>query len=659
MRITKITISLLLLIVGFLFNGELFILYLDNFQESYYQSRFDYKAMAKDVSDGEIISDFSSAGKEYDADFFLIDNKMESVYKKEIVIYGTDGAIEYLNGQGIDDNDYGSLFMGETSVRFDSFANIMDISNYDGCYFIGDIDKLDDLQAFSTSLMPKYGCGLPKLYGSDKETWLNISSVWAIIMCLILIMTWYGVIIQKKEIMIRIILGEDIKTIFLKNVLIDICVYAAFFAVIPAALSTLSNVYFKYSFVALLFTLLLLAGTIINSCVFIVDYRRDIVRDSNGRSLFFANYGIKILTTALAVIILSSNIVIIGQGYNMYKQRDFFESHKGYSHYILNYFVDNLIEKSDEDNDMMNQAFYERFYQTSLQYSDLSENFDSPYPVFLLNRAAMEEVLESSPIQGLAPNVMENGNIQILLPSNIAIDSNEYNAAKEICNAFFQQPAYSSPDITAYEGDVNLVGILNQGDKYVSRWATNPIIIFNNEVRPMNKSEKWFDMYYAYNIMYDVPREQFQDFIQEYQLTDQIVIEPNAMEVYGNNWAIIARNMKLVIILSIFILLLETVLIATIIRLEYRFNSTEMALKKVLGYSLFRRNSSLIIVTVISSLLGIIAAYILYTMSGLQDSMNVILSGSVFLVVEIVFILKKSHSVERETISTILKGERI
>ena len=40
MKRIKILIFIVLLSVGFLFNGELYMLYLDNFQESCYQANF-------------------------------------------------------------------------------------------------------------------------------------------------------------------------------------------------------------------------------------------------------------------------------------------------------------------------------------------------------------------------------------------------------------------------------------------------------------------------------------------------------------------------------------------------------------------------------------------------------------------------------------------
>jgi hypothetical protein len=90
--------------------------------------------------------------------------------------------------------------------------------------------------------------------------------------------------------------------------------------------------------------------------------------------LLTANYIFKTVTTVLTVIILASNFVVLSQGYNMYKQRGFFENHKDYSYYRLNYRIDNHLNKTpEEDTPIMNQIFYKRFQNYSLQYIDLTD----------------------------------------------------------------------------------------------------------------------------------------------------------------------------------------------------------------------------------------------------------------------------------------------
>lgn len=655
MKKLKLIVIYLLLTIGFIFNGELFILYLDGFQESYYQSGFDFVNRENTIAEKEVIQDFLNAGKTYDVDFFFLDSTIISAYAKDITIFGTPNALKTLQAKGIFEGKHNSLFMGETQVRYEDFSNLKTIEKFQDCYYIGDQSQLEAMRLFKASLVDKYSGGLPKLFRSDKETWLNLFAVWSIVFGLILLLTIYEIISLKKEIMVRITLGEDVRTVFGKNALADIGILASAFLSVPFILSPLSNVLFKIQALALAFLALMIANTLINAAVLRVNFKKDIADRRSGGGLLTANYILKTMTTILTIIVLSGNFAILAQGYLMYKQHDFFSEHKDYSYYQLNYRVNNHLGKTISDTETMNQEFYKRFQNYSLQYNDLTANFSSPYPVILINRNAFEEISRVSNALAEAVKSAADDDYYILIPSGMAEDSQEYAIAKEIFTVFSGENNLSSVKTKVYDDDVSLVGIHNMG-KYVSRPMENPIILFNNTLQQIDESQADKAMYYAYSTMYNIPEQDFNHFIAEYQLSDQIMVKSNALDVYEHNWAIISRNMKLVVILSIFLLALEIALISFIIKLEYQFNAMELALKKVLGYSLFARNNRLILITLVVFLVSVILAFLLRGLLGIAEGADLIWGGLILLAVESVFIAKKAGTMEKANVPAILKG---
>ncbi|MHB8073296.1 DUF1430 domain-containing protein [Desulfosporosinus fructosivorans] len=655
MKKLKLIVIYLLITIGFIFNGELFILYLDGFQESYYQSGFDFVNREAATPEKEVIQDFLNAGKAYDVDFFFVDSTIISSYNKEITIFGTPNALKTLRANGILEGKHNSLFMGETQVRYANFSNVKTIEKFKDCYYIGDQSQQEAMRLFKASLVGKYGGGLPKLFRSDKETWLNLLAVWSIVFGLILLLTIYEIISLKKEIMVRITLGEDVRTVFGKNALADIGILASAFLSVPFILTPLSNVLFKIQALTLSFLVFMIANTLINAAVLRVNFKKDIAARRSGGGLLTANYILKTMTTILTIIVLSSNFTILAQGYLMYKQGDFFSEHKDYSYYQLNYRVNNHLDKTMSDENMMNQEFYKRFQNYSLQYNDLTANYRSPYPVILINRNAFEEISRVS--NALAETVKSaEDDYYILIPSGMSENSLEYAIAKEIFTTFFGENTGSSLKTKVYHDDVSLVGIHNQPNKYVSRPMENPIILFNNTLQQIDESQAEKAMWYAYDTMYNIPEQDFNNFIAEYQLSDQIMVKSNALDVYEYNWAIISRNMKLVVILSIFLLALEIALISFIIKLEYQFNAMELALKKVLGYSLFARNSRLILITLVIFLMSVILAFLLKGLLGIAEGADLIWGGLILLAVESVFIAKKAGTMEKANVPAILKG---
>ena len=658
MKRIKYSIFILLILVGFLFNGELFILHLDNFQEAFYRASFAFTAdMSADIPDEEVVQDFQAAGKIYNVDFFMVDSNIKSAFEKDITIYGTDNVFEHLRENEIFEKEYPSLVLGRTRVRFQPFDNIKNIQKYQNCYFLGDASKYEDLRLFKADLIDKYGGGFPKIYGSNKETRLNMLLVWGIIFFVILMMTVYEIIYQRKEVLIRIISGDNPRIIFAKNIIIDTSVFLLAFLVIPILIKGLTNVYFGISWVCIFFGAFLILNIAINGIILIVNFKKDISNSRSGKELLSANYTLKTLTTIITIVLLSSNFIIFSHGYNLYQQKNFIEAHSNYSYYQLNYRTNNLLNRTIQDTDMMNQAFYKRFQEKSLQFVDLTGNLDKTYPIILVNRTSMNEIANEWSAFSDSYIAAKEKTICLFIPSGISRDSTAYNFATDMIYAFFRDYVNNFETIE-YNGNINLVGVYNMG-YYNSTMIKNPIILFNNTIPLPDEEHAQRAMSYAYSTMYDIPDEDFEGFVSEFQLDDQIVVNTNVLDAYQFNRDIISRGLRSVLVLSLFLLFLEMTLIVFIIRMEYQFNSVEMALKKVYGYTFFERYKRLISITLLCFILSVLGAFIIAPVFGVKEGLSLIGSGLVLLILELSYIVKKAKSVEQMHIAAILKGERI
>lgn len=169
MQKIKILIFIVLLSIGFSFNGELYMLYLDNFQESYYQANFYPDRPSRPVTDVEIIRDFMDASEENDVDFFVVDHKIQSAYKTEITIYGTERALAHLQSQDIKEGKNESLFFGEAVIRYEPFQKIKEISKCDKWYFIGGKEKKKALTLLKPGLLTNMAVVFPSKKGRIKK----------------------------------------------------------------------------------------------------------------------------------------------------------------------------------------------------------------------------------------------------------------------------------------------------------------------------------------------------------------------------------------------------------------------------------------------------------------------------------------------------------
>ncbi len=658
MQKIKLIIFVLLLLIGFLFNGELYMLYLDNFQDSCYQANFYTDIPTKEVSDNQIIKDFVKTGEKHDVDFFVVDQDIHSSYETETTIYGTKGALQHLASMGIKEGKHQSLFFGEAVVHCEAFKDVKNITKFDTYYFVGDEAKLEDIRSFKADLIDQYSGGFPKLMGSERETWLNLLSVWGIIFGLMLMATLYSILYYRKETMVRIILGESLTRLFAKNTFVDTACFSVLFLLLPQLLQPFTNVKFRMSAIFLLLCIFLAANVLLNALILRVDYKKDIAGGHDGRGLLRASYLLKVVTTVLVTLILAGNVVIIIDAYNLYQQKDFFEAHEDYSYCHTEYKLDNRLGKSDDDNTAMNHEFYQRFQNKALIYADLTGNLGETYPVVLNNVKALEEIKRQCPSIKEATSAVVKEQIYILMPSSISKESKEYPYARTLAELYFDDSEYGEAEIITYNGDITLTAI-HRYNEYETVQYENPIILFNNTIFRMNKDLTGYHWYYTFDTMYDISTQEWESFIREFQLEDQIISKSNVLDIYNHSWDMASRNMRMLMVLSIMLLLLEMALIMFIIRLEYQFNAVEMALKKIHGYTLLNRNRRILKTTVLSSLVGILTALILSNILEMPGGVPLVLAGLLLLFLELVYILWRAKKIEKRTIASILKGEKI
>lgn len=657
MKRIKILIFIVLLSVGFLFNGELYMLYLDNFQDSCYQANFYTDIPTMEVSDNKIIQDFVDTGKKHDVDFFVVDQNIHSAYETETTIYGTKGALQHLASMGIKEGEHQSLFFGEAAVHCEAFKNVKNVTKFDTYYFVGDESKVENIRSFKADLIDQYSGGFPKLMGSERETWLNLLSVWGIIFGLILMATLYSILYYKKETMVRIILGESLTRMFVRNAFVDTACFSLLFLLLPQFLQPFTNVKFRISLVLLLFGIFLVVNVLLNALILRADYKKDIAGGHDGRGLLRASYLLKIVTTMLVTLTLAGNVVIIRDAYNLYRQKDFFEAHKDYSYYHIGYTTDSR-SKSIEDSEDVNREFYRRFQQRALSYLDVSWHYQSTYPAVLNNQAAMKEVKRHWPSIAEALKKKTEGKVYALVPSNISIESPEYDFALTLVEGTFRQEDFGKVEIIFYEEGISLTGI-HRHNEYEMKLYKDPIILFNNTQSKVIESGDEMDWLEPYDMMYHISPDEWQSFMEEFQIESQDAYKSNVLDVYNHSWDMASRNMRMLLVLSIILLFLEMALIMFIIRLEYQFNAVEMALKKIHGYTLLNRNRRILKTTVLSSLVGILTALILSNILKMPGGVPLVLAGLLLLFLELAYILWRAKKIEKRTISSILKGERI
>lgn len=657
MQRVRFLLFIILISIGFLFNGEIYMLHQDNFQDSYYQADF-YFDMAGDNESPKIIEEFEKTGKKFNINFFFIERKFKSALETEVKIYGTDKVKEELKKKGILSDRQSSLFFGDTNVIFLPFSDIEYMQTYRTCYFLGDESDLEQMRNFKAELVDKYGGGFPKKSGSDKGLWLNIFFVWGIICGLILLTTLVSCLYQRKENMVKIILGESVIEIFLKNSVRDTAFLMADFFVLPFILSFLTNTYFKYHAILVILAILLILNLLLNTMIFNINFKKNLAGAFSKSGILSSSYILKVISTILLCIIISSNIEIIRDGYNLYKQKDFFEEHKDYYYCQIAYRMEHKNDWEGDKDLKINHVFYRQFQNKSLQYNDLSDNFDAPYPVILLNQLSAEETKTKWKSIAEALRNTEDEKMYLLVPTDLPQNTEAYKWAKMIGSTFFEPSIFGDIETISYKPGIELTGI-HCNDNYTMRLYKDPILLFHSGEFQIRENLAGYDGYYHYDTMFKINDKEWNLFISENNMENEIISKTNVQDVYFYNLTIAKRNIRMSVILSCILFFMEFGLISFILRTEYQLRAVEMALKKLHGYTLLNRNKSIILLTVISTCIGTAASIVLGRILGMGGGYIQILIGAFLLIIEVGCILRRVALLEKQMIGTILKGEII
>ena len=374
--------------------------------------------------------------------------------------------------------------------------------------------------------------------------------------------------------------------------------------------------------------------------------------------LLVLNYGLKLATVVITIFVIASNVALMYESYQLYKQKPFFQYHSDYSYIRLEY---KEVFKSDgsilnrwDESDAVQEAFYKEFFRKSnatlLSDTDGLSNGNG----IIANRNAFGYL--SSKIKELK-GLPINKDIYLLIPKELSGHAAIIDSLKESVMVFVGEQFANDYDIIYYEDDVELISIevnLFNGSELLK----NPLIIYNNMSADKIANPSKID-HFTEEIMFKITDIEFNQFVQEHGLTGELVKKTNVLDKYNNSWNTAKRVLIINLIFSMLVLFLEFMIITSIIKLEYEVNAIELSIKKVLGHSVLAKNRKIILITLITTLLSIGAAIITAILLNLEQVYYLASGGIAILVLELAVISFYIRRIEKIKLQKILKGGNV
>jgi putative ABC transport system permease protein len=653
----KFIISFIVIMAALLIIGESHQLYLNNFNTAYSSTTM---FLQENTTTDEMVEDILDSAKRNDVEVFALISNVRSTFLKENNIYGTDGVEQHINNDlNVFEKNYKSFLLGTTQVNFHDFRDIPNIANVNDYNVIG---SKENVHQFKMDLIDKYAGNHPDDGYPDKDSFQLVFFIWLLVIIVILFLSFYDVILQKKENVIRISLGERIGAIIWKNIIFDTIAYVVIFLLLLLLLSRYTHVLFQLPISLAMIASLLVINAALYFNLYFYDLKQVFSNVRSSRKLLTMNYGLKLITVFLTVLIISGNIAAIMEGYKFYKQRPFFEAHADYYYTNLAYKRtinsdsngESLIDKDQIMNETFYRSFFEKFDATTLVNFD--HNHSNDYGnVILANRNALDYL--TTQITELRDTDLTK-DIYYIMPKARSNDQDMITNLNSWIKTYEGEAYEFEYDVIYYEDDIEVISIdefyLNGSD-----WIKNPILIYNHTdastaTYPIN--EKAFKLTYQHDIMYKISEPEFHAFVEEFDLTDQFISITNVWEKYEHQWNIVKRILYMNVILSVLVLMLELIIIHSIIRLEYEVNAIELSVKKIFGYSNWEKNKKILLMTIISTVISIIAAIIVGAITKVEEVYYIAAGGVFILILEAFVIFFNIRKIEESSIQKILKG---
>ncbi len=638
----KYIISFFLFLAVFLFIGESYTYFLENFQDSYTQVGY---FLPTGESEQRMNSCILEKADDFGTSVFALEKKDQGAFSRTITIYASNGVKEVLRNEwNIKPETVNSFFSGTTTLSFEPFEKATEkiIQN---CWYP---DKSPN------ELYPMVYPGMIDYSGTFRNEPVSATSkfvvagVWLVLLLAILLLTAYDISYNRKEQSVRIILGSDNRTIIKKKIGADIMgfsvsVILAFIVLIPftAPEFELPTTLACFSVVMIANTALLVLGMCLR--------RRSLLKENLSKRVLSFSMGLKALTSGLMVIVLSVTLGLSIEGIKLYSQKNYYETQHNATHVDIDYPYDyekmETFTGSSGGRAPLNtqEQLQDNFLRYSYKNLDCSLLYSHSYQK-IAPRFGKKYIFAN--LQGLRhyrefiPNweklCSSEGNY-ILVPENCA----QEDVVSELLS-FGNILGISSDNLNSiiiYKDGLSVISEGRRDGEYdYSYRIKNPIIILDTYD---------YGNYPFYEIAYSLHEAEpldgiiynnvafFMQFISVKNNPEQIqafagicegdAINSNLIEFsfecvgdwFSGLWALQNRSLLIAVILTLLLFILEFQITTLVLRIAYEYHAKELTVKKVLGYSMIERYR------------------IFFVLSGVICGLSLIIAFAVFLFVKI------------------------
>lgn len=646
MKKIKLFVVVILFAIGILVSEEIYQIYVISF-DSFTQCSF---CLEQDGDSAQMLSDIIETADKYNLGIMYKEGSVDSAASSKIIIYGNKTAFDYIKRNNyISPGIHRSIFSGTTEIKEYSFDRISDSAAHKELS-VSLIGNKADMKKFKGELSGEYGGSAPINVNADvlSETKTDIVAIWILIIAVSTILTVYDAVSQKKEAAIRQSYGEKKIKIYFENVLTDWIVYSAVFVLLSFLAYEYYGIFFCSEIVALMFAIMLIFDALAFLSILKTSFRKDLAGTYSSEKMLSINYFLKSISIIVTMLVLSSNIGIIVSCVDYYRQRSFFEKYKDYSYVTF---------RSNDDN-MMIAA--ETFYKKNLKNDNIIMLEKQMGEGGLKSRTISANINAVDYLSEYIPELSEtkfSDNVYIIVPDSLTLKSDYIQDISMLSTEKLDDGNDKEPIIIKYSGNTKII-CENSGNTLGTEWVQNPIIVLTGTEKysdaNIEKAENGgMSMYLVLNsLLIKTDETQIKQTAEKFGVKYSVT---NVLDDFNYNCTVLSRTLLVNSVFSVITVLIEILILATLLRLEYSVNAKELAIKRCLGYTLFGRLKKLCIISFVFSVISVAAGCLILNYAGIGSVLSGLVAGVVIMIAEAVLISAFASHTERKRIPAILK----
>lgn len=637
MRRVKIIIFSIMVFVILILTGELYAWNLESFETNYIRTSF-YLPNDKDQKEYEL-NEIKKTADKCGLTIFAVERDIVGLREEKIKIYGNDLVKEVVDDKSkVQEGFFNSLSLGKIDVDFKEFTSYDYPDKLLDFYLIGD---MEDARKFKSILIDKYGGESPK----EGYSYYNSSKVLAIVrlvsIAFLLILSIIFTELLKKEILLKFIYGEDIRSEILSYIIRESLVFSLIYLVIFSLLKfafTVKTDYMLGFTIAMLTSFIVLNGIIYYRLVFL-DFKRSINNAKTDRNILKGSYIFQIALSFMVISFISINIDIASKSHAYISQRDFFKEMSDY-YYINSSLIDKNNEASNETIALQENyigSFLKKFRDERFTNIYLQDGMRTGKAIILSGNNAKNFILANT---NLNKGQVREDTINLLIPQDHL--KSGLADLKMLGDIYFpNQEKYNT--VTYSENETIAI---TKNSSIQSKIYKNPLIFLDLR----SKQDYFNPMYISELSMYRMKDRTWKKLLDNKDIDNLISYRTNVYEFYLSSLSQHIRYMVLALVFLLIFLILYHMMVEIVIGLHIKFKSKEIMVKTILGYGFFEKYYRIYRNNLIPWTLGLVLTYFLALYLKLNTAKFIIIGATIIFLINVLTISRLIFKFDRENI---------